>query len=517
LEEKYQTMTEYGEIGKMNLTLPPDVQLQTGTTEFLSKPKKMLINGKWVEAISGKTFPTYNPATGEVLAQVPLADVEDVDQAAHAARAAFEQGSWSKMSGAQRGRLLWKVAELIDQYADELAELDVLDNGKPYRVARRGDLPAASDHFRYYAGWASKIEGTTIPVSIPNQFVYTLREPMGVVGLIIPWNFPLLMCAWKLAPALACGNTAILKPAEETPLSALRLGEIMLEAGIPEGVINIVTGPGVPTGAAITANMDIDKVAFTGSTEVGRKVMQAAASSNLKRVSLELGGKSPLVIFADADISRAVKGATWAGFSTAGQECVAGSRLFIERPVYEEFLQGLAEGAQRLRVDQGFAEKVHIGPIISQQQLDRVESYILSGVESGAEVVTGGERLGGEHAKGYFMAPTIFAHQDDDLKIVKEEIFGPVVAATPFDSWEELVKRANNTSYGLAAGAWTSDVSKAHRFAAAVKAGTVWINAYGLFDAAAPFGGYRQSGFGREMGEDAIELYTQVKTVWVGV
>lgn len=501
----------------MTLTLPPEVQLQPGTIKFLSQPKMMLINGKWVEAATGKTFPTYNPATGEILAQVPLAEKEDVERAVLAARAAFEDGPWSKMSGAQRGKSLWKVADLIDQYADELAELEVLDNGKPYRVARRGDLPSASEHFRYYAGWANKIEGATIPVSIPNQFVYTLREPMGVVGLIIPWNFPLLMCAWKLAPALACGNTAILKPAEETPLSALRLGEILLEAGLPEGVANIVTGPGIPTGAAITASMGIDKVAFTGSTEVGRKVMQAAASSNLKRVSLELGGKSPLVIFADADISKAVKGAMWAGFSTAGQECVAGSRLFIERPVYDEFLQALAEGAQRLRVDQGFAEKVHIGPIISQQQLDRVVSYIHSGIESGAEVVTGGERLGGEHAHGYFMAPTIFAHQDDDLKIVKEEIFGPVVAATPFDSWEALVKRANNTSYGLAAGIWTRDVSKAHRFAAAVRAGTVWINGYGLFDAAAPFGGYKQSGFGREMGRDAIELYTQVKTVWTGV
>ena len=501
----------------MTLTLPPEVQLQPGTIKFLGQPKKMLINGKWVEAASGKTFPTYNPATGEVLAQVPLAGEQDVARAVQAARSAFEDGPWSKMSGAQRGKLLWKVADLIDQHAEELAELDVLDNGKPYRVARRGDLPAASEHFRYYAGWASKIEGTTIPVSIPNQFVYTLREPMGVVGLIIPWNFPLLMCAWKLAPALACGNTAILKPAEETPLSALRLGQILLEADLPEGVANIVTGPGIPTGAAITASMGIDKVAFTGSTEVGRKVMQAAAGSNLKRVSLELGGKSPLVIFADADISKAVKGATWAGFSTAGQECVAGSRLFVERPVYNEVLQGLAGGTQRLRVDQGFAEKVHIGPIISQQQLDRVVSYIQSGVESGAEVVMGGERLGGERAQGYFMAPTIFAHQDDELKIVKEEIFGPVVAATPFDSWEELVKRANNTSYGLAAGVWTSDVSKAHRFAAAVKAGTIWINGYGLFDAAAPFGGYKQSGFGREMGRDAIELYTQVKTVWTGV
>lgn len=501
----------------MDLTLPAGVNLQQSTLEFLQKPIKMLINGKWVDALNGQTFPTFNPATGEVLAEVPLADVEDVSRAVQAARAAYEHGPWGQMSTAERSKLLWKVADLIDENADELAELEVLDNGKPYRVARRGDLPAASEHFRYYAGWASKIEGNTIPVSIPNQFVYTLREPMGVVGLIIPWNFPLLMAAWKLAPALACGNTAILKPAEETPLSALRLGELLLEAGFPEGVVNIVTGPGVPTGAAMTADMGIDKIAFTGSTEVGRKVMSAAATSNLKRVSLELGGKSPLVICADADISKAVKGATWAGFSTAGQECVAGSRLFIERSVYDDILQGLSEQAKRLRVDHGFAEKVHVGPIISQQQLDRILSYIESGERSGAKVVAGGERLGEEKAGGYFISPTIFSHQDDNLKIVREEIFGPVVAATPFDSWEEMVNRANNTSYGLAAGIWTSDVSKAHRFAQQVEAGTVWINGYGLFDAAAPFGGFKQSGFGREMGKDAIELYTQVKTVWVGI
>jgi phenylacetaldehyde dehydrogenase len=501
----------------MTLTLPADVKLKSSTIKFLQKPKKMLINGKWVEAIKGNTFPTYNPANGEILSKVPLAEGEDVSRAVHAARAAFEQGPWGSMAAKERGKLLWKVADLIDQYADELAEIEVLDNGKPYRVARKGDIPSASDHFRYYAGWATKIEGSTIPVSFPNQFVYSVREPMGVVGLIIPWNFPFLMCAWKLAPALASGNTAILKPAEETPLSALRLGEIMLEAGIPEGVVNIITGPGVPTGAAMTANMGIDKIAFTGSTAIGRKVMEAAANSNLKRVSLELGGKSPLVIFADADLNNAVKGATWAGFSTAGQECVAGSRLFVERSVYHEFLEGLAEQAERLRVDHGFAEKVHVGPIISQQQMDRVMSYIHSGEDSGAEVVTGGTRLGEEKASGYFIKPTIFGYQDDNLKIVKEEIFGPVVTATSFDSWEEVINRANNTSYGLAGGVWTKDVSKAHRFAQQVRAGTVWINGYGLFDAAAPFGGYKQSGFGREMGKDAIELYTQTKTVWVGL
>jgi acyl-CoA reductase-like NAD-dependent aldehyde dehydrogenase len=507
-----------GDEPDMEINLPPDVTLQPETLAFLEEsPKKLLIGGEWVQAANGETFATVNPATGEELAQVALAGPEDVNQAVEAARQAKEKGPWGKMSGEDRGGLLWKVADLIDLHADELAELETLDNGKPIRVSRRGDIPYAAKHFRYYAGWAGKIEGTTIPVSIPNQFVYTLREPMGVVGLIIPWNFPLLMAAWKLAPALACGNTAILKPAEETPLTALRLGELFYEAGFPDGVVNILTGPGVPTGSAMTAHMGIDKIAFTGSTEIGRKVMEAAALSNLKRVSLELGGKSPNVIFADADLEKAVRGATWAVFSTSGQECVAGSRLFVERPVYEQAIEGLKSEAQRIRVGNGFTPKVHVGPIVSARQLERVMGYIESGRKEGASIVTGGERLAGDLQNGYFLPPTIFAHQDDSLKLVQEEIFGPVVAATAFDSWDELVQRANNTHYGLAAGAWTRDVSKAHRFAQAVKAGAVWINGYGMFDPAAPFGGYKQSGFGREMGKEALDLYTQVKTVWVGI
>lgn len=502
----------------MELTLPEEIKLQQSTLSFLDNgPKKLLINGQWVDALDGATFPTINPATGEELAQVALAGPEDVARAVHAARAAFEMGLWGQMSGEMRANLLWKLADLIDQHADELAELETLDNGKPIRVSRRGDLPYASKHFRYYAGWASKIEGTTIPISIPNQFVYTLREPVGVVGLIIPWNFPLLMAAWKLAPALAAGNTAILKPAEETPLTALRLGELILEAGFPEGVVNILTGPGVPTGAAMTANMGIDKVAFTGSTEVGRKVMQAAAQSNLKKVSLELGGKSPNIIFADADISRAIKGATWAIFSTAGQECVAGSRLFIERPVYEQILEELSKEASRIRIGNGFTPKVHIGPIISETQLNRVMGYIENGQNADTQLISGGQRLGGELANGYFVTPTIFAHQNDEIPLVQEEIFGPVVAATAFDSFDELVQRANSSRYGLAAGIWTQNLSKAHRLAQALKAGTVWVNGYGMFEPAAPFGGYKESGFGREMGKDAIDLYTQVKTVWIGL
>lgn len=499
------------------LTLPAEVSLQPGTMAFLESPKKLLINNEWVDATGGKTFPAINPATGETLVEVALAGQEDVDRAVQAARAAFTDGMWSKMNGDERGQMLWKIASLIENYADELAELETLDNGKPLRISRRGDIPSAARHFRYYAGWAGKIEGSTIPVSIPDQVVYTLRVPMGVVGLIIPWNFPLLMAAWKLAPALACGNTVILKPAEETSLTALRLGEIFLEAGFPPGVVNILTGPGEPTGAALTASMGIDKIAFTGSTEVGRKIMESAANSNLKRVSLELGGKSPNVIFADADLPKAIRGATWAIFSTAGQECVAGSRLFVERPVYQEVVDGLSAEAKKIRVGNGFTPKVHIGPIISDRQLERVMGYIESGRKSGAQVITGGERLGGELERGFFLSPTVFSYEDDSLPFIKEEIFGPVAAVTPFDTFDEVVQRANDTRYGLAAGVWTRDIHKAHRFAQAVQAGTVWINGYDLFDAAAPFGGFKQSGFGREMGKEALELYTQVKTVWVGL
>ncbi len=502
----------------MTLTLPPEVALQPSTHAFLSGgAKKLLIHGRWEDALSGETFPTLNPATGEELARVALAGVEDVERAVQAARAAFEMGPWKQMSGEARGRLLWKLADLIEENADQLAELETLDNGKPLRIARRVDLVQTIRHFRYYAGWAGKIEGATIPVSFPNQFVYTLREPVGVVGLIIPWNYPLQMAAWKLAPALACGNTALLKPAEETPLTALRLGELILEAGFPEGVVNILTGPGEPTGAAMAASLGIDKISFTGSTEVGRKILQAAAQSNLKRVSLELGGKSPNVIFADADLEKAVKGATWGVFSTAGQECVAGSRLFVERPAYEQVLAGLTAEAQRIRVGHGFAPKTHIGPLISEEQLRRVLGYIEQGRQAGAQVVAGGERLGGELSSGYFLPPTVFTCQDDHAVIMQEEIFGPVVAVTAFDSWDELVKRANRTRYGLAAGVWTRDVSKAHRFAQAVRAGTVWINNYGMLDAAAPFGGYKESGAGREMGKEAFDLFTEVKTVWVGL
>ena len=489
----------------------PEFNFQVSTIRFLeNSPKQLFINNEWIKPHSGKNFETLNPATGQILAEVALADAADVDAAVAAAKTAFP--AWSQTIAADRAALLFKLADLIDGHADALAELETLDNGKPLRVARRGDLPYVTKHLRYQAGWADKIEGSTVPVTFPNQFVYTRREPLGVVGAIIPWNFPLLMAIWKLGPALAAGNTLVLKPAEQTPLTALYLADLVREAGFPPGVVNVITGPGEPTGAAMAAHMDIAKISFTGSTAVGAKIMEAAARSNLKRVSLELGGKSPNVIFADADLASAVRGAQWAVFSTAGQECVAGTRLFVERPVYDEVVSGLKLNVEKMAVNHGFAEKVHIGPLISEQQLARVAGYIDEGKKGGAELITGGERVGDS---GYFLKPAVFAYQDDTLKLVQDEIFGPVAAVTAFDSFDELISRANATQYGLAAGVWTRDIGKAHRFAHAVQAGTVWINGYGMFDPAAPFGGYKMSGFGREMGKEVIDLYTQVKTVWV--
>jgi len=487
-------------------------------TDFVSRKHKMLINGRWVEAASGKTFPTYNPATGEVLAQVAEGDREDINRAVTAARAAFETGPWSRMTPSERGRLIWKLADLVEENLEEFAEIESLDNGKPLKIARVADVPLVVDMFRYMAGWATKIEGNTIPISVPYApgakfLAYTLREPVGVVGQIIPWNFPLLMAAWKLGPALTAGNTVVLKPAEQTPLTALRLGELIQEAGIPDGVVNIVPGYGETAGAALAAHPDVDKVAFTGSTEVGKLILQAAAG-NLKKVSLELGGKSPNVVYADADLDAAIAGSASAIFFNHGQCCCAGSRLYVENSIFDKVVDGVAEQAKKIHVGEGFDSTSDMGPLVSQEQLNRVCSYLESGFSEGAKAVVGGERLGD---KGYFVKPTVLVNTNEDMKVVREEIFGPVVAAIPFKTAEEVIAKANNTEYGLAAGIWTRDIRKANRLAAQLRAGTVWINCYNIFDAALPFGGYKQSGWGREMGHEVLEHYTEVKAVCTAI
>ena len=490
--------------------VPPEDKV----TSFVSRKHKMLINGKWVEAASGQTFATYNPATGEVLARVAEGDRVDIDLAVKAARAAFDHGPWRKLTASERGRLIWKLGDLIEENLEELAELETLDNGKPLKVARAADVPLAADLFRYMAGWATKIEGSTIPLSVPytpgaQYLAYTLREPVGVVGQIIPWNFPLLMAAWKLGPALATGCTVVLKPAEQTPLSCLRLGELIQEAGFPDGVVNIVPGYGETAGAALAAHPDVDKVAFTGSTEVGKLVLQAAAG-NLKKVSLELGGKSPNVVFADVDLKAAIAGAASAIFFNHGQCCCAGSRLYVEDKVFDQVVEGVSERAKKINLGSGFDSSTDMGPLVSEEQLNRVCSFLESGFSQGAKAVVGGSRHGD---KGYFVKPTVLVNTSEKMKVVQEEIFGPVVTAIPFRDTEQLTAQANDTVYGLAAGIWTNDIKKANRLASQLRAGTVWINCYNIFDAALPFGGYKQSGWGREMGKDALEMYTEVKAV----
>ena len=489
-------------------------QIDPRVLSFIEKPRKMLINGKWVDAVSGKTFPTYDPSTGEVLAQVAEGDRADIDLAVKAARKAFDNGPWRKMTPSERGRLIWKLGDLLDEHLEEFAYLESLDNGKPLTIARAADVPLAAELFRYMAGWATKLEGNTIPLSVPytpgaKYLSYTLREPVGVVGQIIPWNFPLLMAAWKLGPALATGCTIVLKPAEQTPLSALRLGDLIVEAGFPEGVVNIVPGYGETAGAALAAHMDVDKIAFTGSTEVGKMIVHAA-TGNLKRVSLELGGKSPNVIFKDADMDVAIPGAASAIFFNHGQCCCAGSRLYIENDVFDKVVDGIAESAKKIRVGSGLEPKTQMGPLVSEEQLKRVCSYLESGLSQGAKAIAGGQKKGD---KGYFVEPTVLVDTTEDMKVVQEEIFGPVVVAMPFSGAEEIVPRANDNVYGLAAGVWTRDISKAHRMAEQLLAGTVWINCYNIFDAAMPFGGYKQCGWGREMGHEVLNNYTQTKAV----
>lgn len=474
---------------------------------------RLLINGQWVDAASGKTFETLNPATGEVLARVAEGDAEDVNRAVRAARAAFETGPWRRMSGRERGKLLYRLADLIEQNRHELAALETLDNGKPINDSLNGDLPLSMDCYRYYAGWADKLEGKTIPIQGP-YFTYTRHEPVGVVGQIIPWNFPLLMQAWKWGPALATGCTLVLKPAEQTPLTALRVAELAMEAGFPDGVINVVPGYGPTAGAAIAEHNDIDKVAFTGSTEVGKLIMQAAGRSNLKRVTLELGGKSPNIVFADSDLDAAVEGAFLGLFFNQGQCCCAGSRLFVEESIYDDFVERLARRTDQQVVGDPFNPKTTQGPQVSQEQFDKIMGYIESGVAQGGRLVRGGTRVG---ERGYFIAPTVFADVRDDMTIAQEEIFGPVLSVIPFKGVDEVIARGNCSLYGLAAAVWTRDIAKAHRLAAELKAGTVWINCYDVFDAAAPFGGYKMSGIGRELGSYALENYTEVKTVTVAL
>ncbi|MFQ6097488.1 MAG: aldehyde dehydrogenase family protein [Armatimonadota bacterium] len=480
--------------------------------EVQIRPGRLLIDGEWRDALSGKTFETLNPATEEVLTTVADGQAEDIDAAVAAARRAFDSGPWGKMSARERGKIVRRIGELIAENAEELAQLEVLDNGKPISEARTVDIPFSAETFYYFAGWADKVHGETIPVDGP-YFNYTLREPMGVVGQIIPWNFPLLMAAWKIAPALATGNTVVLKPAEQTPLTALRLGELCLDADVPPGVVNIVTGFGETAGAPLARHNDVDKVAFTGEYITGREIMKSA-SGNLKRVSLELGGKSPNIVFADADMDAAVEGAMKAIFFNQGQVCCAGSRLFLEKSIHDEFVQRLAEHASSIKVGDPLSEDTEMGAQISQEQLDKIMRYIGIGREEGAQVVTGGERIS---RNGYFVQPTVFAGVRNDMKIAQDEIFGPVVAVIPFGDAEEAAELGNRVIFGLAGAVWTKDVSKAHALARRLRAGTIWVNCYNTFDVASPFGGYKLSGFGRELGKHCLELYTQVKSVWVAL
>ena len=489
------------------------VTVDRSVTDFIASPRQLFIGGQWRDAASGKTFETPDPATGETLARVAEGDAADIDLAVRAARTAFDEGPWGRLTASDRGRVIWRIGDLILEHAEELAQLESLDNGKPYAVALAADVPLAADLFHYMAGWATKLEGNTINISVPympgaNFHSYTLREPVGVVGQIIPWNFPLLMAAWKLGPALTTGNTVILKPAEQTPLSALRLAELISEAGVPDGVVNVVTGYGETAGAALAAHPDVDKVAFTGSTEVGRLIVQAAAG-NLKKVRLELGGKSPNIVFDDAS-PEAVAGAANAIFFNHGPCCVAGSRLFIQEGRFDEVVEGVAQIAKSIQLGPGMDSGTQMGPLVSDEQLARVTSYLESGRDEGATAVTGGGRWGDA---GYFVEPTVLTNTTPDMKVVREEIFGPVVVAAPFSNLDDIAAAANDTDYGLGAGIWTQDISKAHALAKKIRAGTVWINCYNVFDASLPFGGYKQSGWGREMGHEVLEAYTEVKAV----
>jgi phenylacetaldehyde dehydrogenase len=480
-----------------------------GVSAFLAESHGLFIGGEEVEARSGERFDVHNPATGEVIAGVPSAGSEDVDEAVRAAREAFP--AWRDLPPARRAELLWNLGTRISEATDELAQLETLDNGKPIGEALAVDIPLCAELFRYYAGWATKIEGQTATPSFGSFHTYMRREPVGVVGAIIPWNFPLLMCGYKLGPSLAAGCTVVLKPAEQTPLAALRLGELIREVGFPPGVVNVVTGFGETAGAPLAAHPDVDKITFTGEHTTGQKIVEAS-KGNLKRISLELGGKSPSLVFDDADLEAALSGTHGAVFFNQGQCCIAGARVFAHERIKEEFAARLVDRARGIRLGNGLDPGTDMGPLVSEEQQRRVTGYISAGADEGATIAYGGDSVSGP---GYFVRPTVFTDVSPEMRIMREEIFGPVAMVSSFSDEDEAIARANDTHFGLAAGIWTRDVKRAHRVAAKVSAGTVWVNTYGMFDAAIPYGGFKLSGYGKELGREALEQYLQTKTVWV--